>query len=123
MTNLSKKLNKEYLLKESKYFCMAPWVHMHMWPNGEAFPCCIVLADKNQKGMGNFNESSIKELWNSDSMRKFRLNAIKDKPTQISRFSLKKIVFKKKHDIAERRKPFWPTERKIGPKTACIPRL
>jgi len=83
MTNLSKKLNKEYLLKESKYFCMAPWVHMHMWPNGEAFPCCIVLADKNQKGMGNFNESTIKELWNSDSMRKFRLNAIKDKPTQM----------------------------------------
>ena len=83
MTNLSKKLNKEYLLKESKYFCMAPWVHMHMWPNGEAFPCCIDLADKNQKGMGNFNKSTIKELWNSDSMRKFRLNAIKDKPTQM----------------------------------------
>ena len=89
MTNLSKKLNKEYLLKESKSFCMAPWIHMHMWPNGETFPCCIIqpedikLTGKNRKGMANSNDNTIKEIWNCETLRQLRLNMIDDKPSQM----------------------------------------
>jgi MoaA/NifB/PqqE/SkfB family radical SAM enzyme len=89
MMNLSKKLNKEYLLKESKSFCMAPWIHMHIWPNGEAFPCCIVqpedikVTGKNRKGMANSNNSAIKEIWNCETLRQLRLNMIDDKPSQM----------------------------------------
>ena len=80
--NLSKKLNKEYLLKESKCFCMAPWIHMHMWPNGEAFPCCITPANENNKGMGNFNNTTVKDLWNCDTMKKLRSNMLNEKPSK-----------------------------------------
>ncbi|MDP7196697.1 MAG: twitch domain-containing radical SAM protein, partial [SAR202 cluster bacterium] len=82
MMNLSKKLNKEYLLKESKCFCMAPWIHMHMWPNGETFPCCITPANENNKGMGNFNNTTVKELWNCDTMKKLRSNMLNEKPSK-----------------------------------------
>ena len=27
--------------KESKVFCMAPWVHVHAWAGGEVYPCCL----------------------------------------------------------------------------------
>tara|TARA_S200000501_G_scaffold247123_1_gene231524 strand:+ start:4710 stop:5960 length:1251 start_codon:yes stop_codon:yes gene_type:complete len=76
------KLDKEFLLKESKYFCMAPWIHMHMWPNGETFPCCIAPADENNRGMGNFNNMTVKELWNCDTMNKLRLNMLNERPSK-----------------------------------------
>lgn len=39
---------------------------MHMWPNGKTFYCCV--SDSNSP-IGNVNESSLKELWNSEKMR------------------------------------------------------
>jgi len=68
------------MLKESKNFCMAPWVHMHVWPNGRAFPCC--LSDPALDDYGNTNMSTINELWNSELARKLRKNMLEDKPTQ-----------------------------------------
>jgi len=76
------KLDKEFLLNESKYFCMAPWIHMHMWPNGETFPCCIAPADENNRGMGNFNNMTVKELWNCDTMNELRLNMLNERPSK-----------------------------------------
>lgn len=69
-------LDKEKLLTESKNFCMAPWIHMHVWPNGRAFPCC--LAD-TVIDYGNTNSSSIKDLWNSKLAKELRTNMIADK--------------------------------------------
>ena len=31
---------EEFLLKESKTFCIYPWIHLHAYPTGEAYPCC-----------------------------------------------------------------------------------
>lgn len=70
--------NKEYLLTESKNFCMAPWIHMHVWPNGRAFPCC--LAD-TKLDYGNTNTTTIADLWNSDLAKSLRQNMIEDKPS------------------------------------------
>ena len=28
-------------LKQSKHFCMMPWTHMHLWPAGTTYPCCM----------------------------------------------------------------------------------
>ena len=70
--------DKKYNLTESKFFCMAPWIHMHVWPNGRAFPCC--LADPAKGDYGNTNESTLKELWNSDVAKKLRVNMLADKP-------------------------------------------
>lgn len=33
-----KKYSKLY---NSKVFCMMPWIHTHVWPSGNAFPCCM----------------------------------------------------------------------------------
>jgi hypothetical protein len=31
-------LREKFLLTESKTFCMYPWIHLHAYPTGEAFP-------------------------------------------------------------------------------------
>lgn len=56
---------------DSKVFCMMPWVHMHFWPNGDAFPCCI--SDSSQP-IGNTTTSSISEIWNGAPMQALRCN-------------------------------------------------
>lgn len=32
--------------KVSKSFCIMPWTHLHTWPNGNVFPCCIADSAK-----------------------------------------------------------------------------
>jgi len=72
--------NEKYNLTESKTFCMAPWIHMHVWPNGRAFPCC--LADHSYgNDYGNTNTNTLSELWNSDLARTLRSNMLADKKT------------------------------------------
>ena len=29
------------LVKDSKHFCVLPWIHFHAWPNKNVMPCCI----------------------------------------------------------------------------------
>ena len=31
------------LLIESDNFCMLPWMHIHAFPDGRAYPCCFAL--------------------------------------------------------------------------------
>ena len=31
---------EQFLLKDSKTFCIYPWIHLHAYPTGEAYPCC-----------------------------------------------------------------------------------
>ena len=73
--------NKEHALKESKHFCMAPWVTMHAWPSGEAYPCCAIQTQgvMNGKGMANLHTSSFEEAWNSEVMRNLRKSTLNDK--------------------------------------------
>ena len=33
--------DEKHLLTESKTFCMYPWVHIHAYPTGQAYPCCM----------------------------------------------------------------------------------
>ena len=60
----------------SKVFCMMPWVHMHFWPNGNAFPCCI-----SNSSIGNTNEQTIAQIWNSNDLRKIRRHMLMEKPS------------------------------------------
>lgn len=73
-------IDKKYMLDESKNFCMAPWIHMHVWPNGRTFPCC--LSDPSLDHYGNTNKNTIHELWNSDLACTLRKNMLDDKPTE-----------------------------------------
>lgn len=62
----------------NKHFCILPWIHMHIWPNGTTYPCCLADLDYT---VGNTNDNTFVELWNSERMRELRLNMLNDKPT------------------------------------------
>lgn len=70
--------NEKYLLTESKTFCMYPWIHLHAYPTGDAYPCC--MANMNDR-IGNTRENSLSEIWNGPAMRKLRVNMLTDQPS------------------------------------------
>jgi len=70
--------NEKYLLTESKTFCIYPWIHMHAYPTGDAYPCC--MANMNSR-IGNTREKSLKDIWNDQGMRQLRVNMLTDQPS------------------------------------------
>jgi organic radical activating enzyme len=69
-------MDKEKLLKESKVFCMGPWVHLHTSPTGNAGPCCIA---KGSTGSSLYQD--LGDLINTPEMKKLRvdmLNGVKN---------------------------------------------
>ena len=67
------------LLIESEAFCMLPWMHIHAFPDGRAYPCCFAL---DQYPVGDLNKDSIETVFNSKGMKKMRLNMLDDKPSR-----------------------------------------
>lgn len=83
---------------ENKTFCMAPWVHMNVAPNGDVYPCCLmpivdedpsvdytkenpltILAsdcdgDSRDFRIGSLMNESLEEIWNNENMRELRRN-------------------------------------------------
>jgi sulfatase maturation enzyme AslB (radical SAM superfamily) len=70
---------EQFLLTDSKTFCMYPWVHLHAHPTGEAFPCCHTGLGH---AVGNCRESSLDEIWNSDKLKSIRLKMLSNTPVQ-----------------------------------------
>lgn len=60
-------------IKDNKTFCLAPWLSIHTWPDGKTFPCC--LWDSNDP-IGNVNNNTLKEIWNSDKLKETRLKML-----------------------------------------------
>jgi radical SAM protein with 4Fe4S-binding SPASM domain len=67
---------EEYLLKESKTFCMYPWIHLHAYPTGEVHPCCH--AEWKQPPLGNSKIDSLEQIWNSPAQQQLRLNMLSE---------------------------------------------
>jgi len=63
-------------LLKSKTFCMAPWTHMHFMPNKDVNLCCMTPIDKI---IGNMDQQSINEVWNSEEMRDVRNRMLEGK--------------------------------------------
>ena len=62
-------------------FCIAPWMHMHVEPDGDVQLCCASnWKHEFQKNLGNLNENSPEEIWNSPQYRMVRRNMIAGKP-------------------------------------------
>jgi radical SAM protein with 4Fe4S-binding SPASM domain len=61
---------KSFLLSESKTFCMYPWIHLHAYPTGEAYPCCHAEMGVGQ--VGHCKSNTLKEIWNSPEQKKLR---------------------------------------------------
>lgn len=68
---------QRHRLINSNHFCMIPWIHMHGWPDGRAYPCCL---GEDQHPIGNLKEQSMSDIWNDAPMRQMRTNMLQDKP-------------------------------------------
>jgi organic radical activating enzyme len=66
-------------LTESKTFCMLPWTHMHAFPDGRAYPCC--LADYWHP-VGDLRKNTMAEVWNQQPYQTIRLNMLSDQPSK-----------------------------------------
>ena len=67
------------LLLDSDTFCMMPWLHLHAFPDGRAYPCCFGL---DQHPVGDLNKSSMEEVFNGKDMREMRLRMLANKPSR-----------------------------------------
>lgn len=67
------------LLSESETFCMLPWMHLHAFPDGRAYPCCF---SQDRYPVGDLNAQSLRDVWNGEKMKTLRsrmLNGEKSK--------------------------------------------
>jgi len=69
--------DQKHKLLTSETFCMIPWIHLHAWPDGRAYPCCLAKAEHP---VGNLKEQTMKEVWNAEPMRNMRTNMLNDRP-------------------------------------------
>ena len=67
------------LLIDSNSFCMLPWMHLHAFPDGRAYPCCFAF---DKLHVGNVNEQSMEEVFNGDKMKQIRLNMLSNKKSR-----------------------------------------
>ena len=63
-------------LTESETFCMLPWVHMHAFPDGRAYPCCL---SEYWHPVGDLRKNTMEEVWNQDAYKTMRVNMLNDK--------------------------------------------
>jgi len=71
--------NRErFLLKESKTFCMYPWIHLHTYPTGEAYPCC--QSEMGVGSIGNSRVNTLDEIWNSPKQKQLRQDMLNETP-------------------------------------------
>lgn len=67
---------KFYKNPPSKSFCIIPWIHMHHWPNGNVYQCCITHMNNVA---GNLKDNTMDEIWNNDHYKKLRLDLLDGK--------------------------------------------
>jgi radical SAM protein with 4Fe4S-binding SPASM domain len=70
---------EQFLLKQSKTFCIYPWIHLHAYPTGEAYPCCHAEMGVGQ--VGDCKKQTLAEIWNSDAMQELRDNMLNERPS------------------------------------------
>jgi MoaA/NifB/PqqE/SkfB family radical SAM enzyme len=67
---------EQFLLTESKTFCMYPWIHMHAYPTGHAYLCCMT---DMEFPIGNCRTNTMREIWNDRPMREVRQAMLTEK--------------------------------------------
>lgn len=69
---------EQFLLKDSKTFCIYPWIHLHAYPTGEVFPCCH--AERTPGAVGNCRENTLEEIWENAPMQQLRADMLSETP-------------------------------------------
>jgi len=68
---------EEFLLQDSKTFCIYPWIHLHAYPTGEAYPCCHA---EMAHPVGNCRTNTLDEIWRDTPMNQLRDDMLNEKP-------------------------------------------
>lgn len=79
-------MDKEHLLKNSKTFCMFPWMHLNVTPYGNVYPCC---SSDYTEPVDNVKNKSLGEIFNNDKMKQLRLDMLADKKSSICNYCYK----------------------------------
>ncbi len=69
-------------IEQSKYFCMVPWVHLHVMPDSSITPCCLTPYDEVY---GNAKQKSLKNIWNNKMFKTMRKLKLMDRPVHSCR--------------------------------------
>jgi MoaA/NifB/PqqE/SkfB family radical SAM enzyme len=80
------KINKNFLLNESKTFCMFPWLHLNATPKGDIYPCC---SNDYTTPVGNTKNQTLKDAFNSPMMKELRLDMLNERKNKICDFCYK----------------------------------
>ena len=72
-------LKQEELLIKNETFCMLPWLHLHAYPDGRAYPCCFAF---DPYPVGDLNKQSLKEVFNGEKMKEMRLKMLNNKKSR-----------------------------------------
>ena len=73
---------EEFLLKQSRTFCIYPWIHLHAYPTGEAYPCCHA---EMQHPVGNCRNNTLEEIWHDEPMQQLRDNMLNERESDACR--------------------------------------
>ena len=68
---------EQFLLTESKTFCIYPWIHLHAYPTGEAYPCCHA---EMKHPVGNCRSNTLSEIWQDQPMQQLRADMLNETP-------------------------------------------
>lgn len=79
-------MDKDFLLNDSKTFCMFPWLHLNATPKGDVYPCC---SNDYTTPVGSTKTHTLKEIFNSDKMKELRLDMLNERKNPICDFCYK----------------------------------
>lgn len=79
-------MDKDFLLNDSKTFCMFPWLHLNATPKGDVYPCC---SNDYTQPVGNTKDNTLKEIFNCDKMKDLRLDMLNERKNSICDFCYK----------------------------------
>jgi radical SAM protein with 4Fe4S-binding SPASM domain len=67
---------EKFLLTESKTFCIYPWIHLHAYPSGKAYPCCHAEMGVGQ--VGDCHKNTLAEIWQDTPMQQLRKDMLNE---------------------------------------------
>lgn len=67
---------EQFLLSDSKTFCIYPWIHMHAYPTGEAYPCCHAEMGVGQ--VGDCRKNTLEKIWTDTPMQQLRQDMLSE---------------------------------------------
>ena len=71
---------ENFLLVDSKVFCMYPWIHLHAFPTGDAYPCCY---GEMPFKLGSTKKDTLEKIWNDEPMKELRQAMLSEQPSPV----------------------------------------